>query len=83
MQQRWLGSHVMKALQRTNTCNTVRFSFSKYYTVSEADTVLDVLKSLSNTCVVFLLWPLSRRIYPVFFQPSQLQICFFVTSILA
>jgi len=39
------GSHVMKALQKTDACNTIRFSFSKYNSVNEVDTVVDVLKS--------------------------------------
>lgn len=38
-------SHVMKALGKTNTCNTVRFSFSKYNSDSEVDIVIDVLKN--------------------------------------
>jgi cysteine desulfurase len=43
------GSHVMKALQKTDACNTVRFSFSKYNTVSEVDIVVDVLKNQLET----------------------------------
>jgi cysteine desulfurase len=37
------GSHVMNALGRIGSCNTIRFSFSKFNTTSEVDQVIDVL----------------------------------------
>lgn len=40
------GSHVIKALQRANDCTTIRFSFSKYNTKEEVDTVVEKLKEL-------------------------------------
>ena len=40
------GSHVIKALQRTNDCTTIRFSFSKYNTKEEIDRVVEKLKEL-------------------------------------
>jgi cysteine desulfurase len=40
------GSHVMKALQRINDCTTIRFSFSKYNTKAEVDSVVEKLKGL-------------------------------------
>jgi cysteine desulfurase len=40
------GSHVIKALHRTNDCTTIRFSFSKYNTKEEVDTVVEKLKEL-------------------------------------
>ena len=41
-----VGSHVMKALNKTNDFVTVRFSFSKYNTKEEVDTVVNKLKEL-------------------------------------
>lgn len=43
------GSHVMKALQKTNECITLRFSFSKDNTREEIDQVMAILKSVLNT----------------------------------
>jgi cysteine desulfurase len=40
------GSHVMKALNKTNDFVTVRFSFSKYNTKEEVDRVVEKLKEL-------------------------------------
>ena len=40
------GSHVIKALEKNNDCNTIRFSFSKYNTTAEVDKVVKVLKEL-------------------------------------
>lgn len=40
------GSHVMKALQKTDKWVTVRFSFSKFNTKEEIDTVVEKLKLL-------------------------------------
>lgn len=40
------GSHVLKALNKTDKHVTVRFSFSKYNTTEEVDRVADVLKEL-------------------------------------
>jgi cysteine desulfurase len=40
------GSHVMQALQKTNACTTIRFSFSKDNTREEIDQVVAVLKSV-------------------------------------
>ena len=40
------GSHVIRALQRINDCTTIRFSFSKYNTKEEIDTVVEKLKEL-------------------------------------
>ncbi|MCU7548760.1 cysteine desulfurase [Chitinophagaceae bacterium LB-8] len=41
-----IGSHVMKALNKTDKWITIRFSFSKYNTKSEVDRVLTKLKVL-------------------------------------
>ncbi|HEY6955697.1 MAG TPA: cysteine desulfurase family protein [Flavisolibacter sp.] len=41
-----IGSHVMKALNKSNKYVTVRFSFSKYNTKEEVDRVVDKLKEL-------------------------------------
>lgn len=40
------GSHVIRALQKANDCTTIRFSFSKYNTREEVDTVVKKLKEL-------------------------------------
>ena len=40
------GSHVMRALKKTNKHVTVRFSFSKYNTKEEVDRVVEKLKEL-------------------------------------
>jgi cysteine desulfurase len=40
------GSHVMKALKKTDKYVTVRFSFSKYNTKEEVDRVVEKLKEL-------------------------------------
>jgi cysteine desulfurase len=40
------GSHVIKALEKNNDCNTIRFSFSKYNTTQEIDKVVKVLQEL-------------------------------------
>jgi cysteine desulfurase len=40
------GSHVMKALNKTDEHVTVRFSFSKYNTKEEVDRVVEKLKEL-------------------------------------
>jgi cysteine desulfurase len=40
------GSHVIRALQKNEDCNTVRFSFSKYNTMQEIDKVVKVLQEL-------------------------------------
>jgi cysteine desulfurase len=40
------GSHVMKALKKTDQYVTVRFSFSKYNTKEEVDRVVEKLKEL-------------------------------------
>jgi cysteine desulfurase len=40
------GSHVIRALQKNDDCNTIRFSFSKYNTEGEVDKVIKVLKEL-------------------------------------
>jgi len=40
------GSHVMKALNKSDAYATVRFSFSKYNTKEEIDTVVEKLKEL-------------------------------------
>jgi cysteine desulfurase len=40
------GSHVMKALQKTDDVVTIRFSFSKYNTKEEVDRVVEKLKEL-------------------------------------
>lgn len=37
------GSHVVRALQKNNTCTTIRFSFCKYNTRQEVDAVLDAI----------------------------------------
>jgi cysteine desulfurase len=39
------GSHVIRALQKSDACTTLRFSFSKYNSREEIDRVLEVLKS--------------------------------------
>jgi cysteine desulfurase len=39
-----VGSHVMKALDKTDTKTTIRFSFSKYNTKEEIDKVVEKLK---------------------------------------
>ena len=41
-----IGSHVMKALNKSDKYVTVRFSFSKYNTKEEVDRVVDQLKQL-------------------------------------
>jgi cysteine desulfurase len=41
-----VGSHVMKALHRTDDYATIRFSFSKYNTKEEIDKVVEKLKEL-------------------------------------
>ncbi len=41
-----IGSHVMQALNKNENLVTVRFSFSKYNTKKEIDTVVDKLKEL-------------------------------------
>ena len=38
-------SHVMKALGKTDSCNTIRFSFCKYNNQDEVDAVIDILKN--------------------------------------
>lgn len=38
------GSHVMRALKKNSTCNTVRFSFSKYNTKQEIDKAIDAVQ---------------------------------------
>jgi cysteine desulfurase len=40
------GSHVINALQKSDTCTTIRFSFSKYNTKEEIDQMTEVLKSI-------------------------------------
>lgn len=40
------GSHVMQALNKSEAYETLRFSFSKYNTVEEIDTVVNKLKEL-------------------------------------
>ena len=40
------GSHVIKALRRLNDCTTIRFSFSKYNTRAEIESVVEKLKEL-------------------------------------
>ena len=40
------GSHVMKALQKTDDLVTIRFSFSKYNSIEEVDRVVEKLKEL-------------------------------------
>jgi cysteine desulfurase len=42
------GSHVIKALNKSDDCNTIRFSFSKYNTIEEIDKVVVVLQGLIN-----------------------------------
>jgi len=39
------ASHVMVALNKIETCNTVRFSFSKFNRLTEVETVVDILKN--------------------------------------
>ncbi len=41
-----IGSHVLEALNKSEDCMTVRFSFSKYNTKEEVDKVVDTLKDL-------------------------------------
>lgn len=41
-----IGSHVMKALNKTDNWITIRFSFSKYNTKKEVDRVVEKLKEL-------------------------------------
>jgi cysteine desulfurase len=41
-----IGSHVMKALNKTDNWITIRFSFSKYNTKEEVDKVVEKLKEL-------------------------------------
>ena len=41
-----VGSHVMKALNKSDDYATVRFSFSKYNTKEEVDRVIENLKEL-------------------------------------
>ncbi|MBB1285007.1 cysteine desulfurase [Flavisolibacter sp. BT320] len=41
-----VGSHVIQALQKANDCTTIRFSFSKYNTKEEVDSVVERLKEL-------------------------------------
>lgn len=40
------GSHVIRAIKKSETCNTIRFSFSKYNTTQEVDKVVKVLEEL-------------------------------------
>jgi cysteine desulfurase len=40
------GSHVIRALQKNDDCNTIRFSFSKYNTEEEVGKVIKVLQEL-------------------------------------
>jgi cysteine desulfurase len=40
------GSHVIKALQKSDDCSTIRFSFSKYNTLEEIEKVVVVLEEL-------------------------------------
>lgn len=40
------GSHVMHALQRHNSCTTIRFSFSRFNSKEELDVVVERLKGL-------------------------------------
>jgi len=40
------GSHVIKALNRSADCNTIRFSFSKYNTKEEIDKVIMALQAI-------------------------------------
>jgi cysteine desulfurase len=40
------GSHVIRALQKNDDCNTIRFSFSKYNTEAEVRKVIKVLEEL-------------------------------------
>jgi cysteine desulfurase len=40
------GSHVIKALQKSDDCSTIRFSFSKYNTLEEIGKVVVVLEEL-------------------------------------
>jgi len=44
-----VGSHVLKAIQADPNRGAVRFSFSKYNTLAEIDTVVDVLEGLYAT----------------------------------
>jgi cysteine desulfurase len=37
---------VIKAIQKNEVCNTIRFSFSKYNTKEEVDKVVGVLEEL-------------------------------------
>jgi cysteine desulfurase len=40
------GSHVIKALQKSDDCSTIRFSFSKFNTMEEIDKVVGVLQEI-------------------------------------
>jgi cysteine desulfurase len=40
------GSHVIRALNKSDDCSTIRFSFSKYNTMEEVDKVMVVLEGL-------------------------------------
>lgn len=40
------GSHVIRALKRNEECTTIRFSFSKYNTMEEVDTVVKVIRTI-------------------------------------
>jgi cysteine desulfurase len=40
------GSHVIRALGKGESCNTIRFSFSKYNTIEEINKVVKVLEEL-------------------------------------
>lgn len=41
-----VGSHVIQALQKAEDCTTIRFSFSKYNTKEEVDSVVERVKEL-------------------------------------
>jgi cysteine desulfurase len=41
-----IGSHVIHAIHKDADCTTIRFSFSKYNTKEEVDTVVEKLKEL-------------------------------------
>ena len=40
------GSHVIRAIQKINDCNTIRFSFCKYNTIEELDRLIEVLQDV-------------------------------------
>jgi len=40
------ASHVIKALGKSDNCNTIRFSFSKYNTIEEIDNVITILQGI-------------------------------------